>query len=487
MIKKIVKIENVGTFKKYSAKSDVTWNGSFERINILYAPNGSGKTTLSTIFNSLSKSKPELVRLKQTIGSNSFPSISLIDSNKSGVISFIEKDWNGQIDNIEIFDIHFIEDFLFMSSVVHNKSSSNLLMLMLGKRGVNLKNKHKNLIKKRRDLEQRFENSKNKKSAKDKNLKTLEVNLTANKEAIDRSINDFLELATPVFSNYVELTNKYLSKFTNTIKVKSLLTPEIGFESERFKPSLNLEISGKLIKFKLPDLSKKVGNAKFTLSEGDKNAVALSFFLARLEILGVQDKIIVFDDPLSSFDRGRKTSTVYLLSKIATECEQFFLFTHDIYFAKAVSDKLDFKNPLNLKIERMQDSSTLIKHDINSETLSGFQKNLLTIKNYPNLPTKTEIDKRNVIRCIRPVLESIIKTKYFEHFSSNDWLGDIISSIRNVDESNVVSKLKPVLPDIIELNDFTKSYHHSEIENEPVNDIEIEHYLNLLKDTLLKI
>jgi len=242
-----------------------------------------------------------------------------------------------------------------------------------------------------------------------------------------------------------------------------------------------------LIKFKMPDLSKKVGNAKFTLSEGDKNAVALSFFLARLEVLGVKEKIIIFDDPLSSFDRGRKTSTVYLLSKIATDCEQFFLFTHDIYFAKAVSDKLDFKKPLNLKIDRKEDSSVLIKHDINSETLSGFHKNLLTIKNYPNLPSKTELDKRNVIRCIRPVLESLIKTKYFEHFATNDWLGDIISDIRNSDDSNAISKLKPNLSDLIELNDFTKSYHHSESENDTVNDVEIEHYLKLLKDTLIKI
>ena len=315
----------------------------------------------------------------------------------------------------------------------------------------------------------------------------MSPNLDQNKDAIDKSIDDFLELASPIFEKDVEETNKYLSRFTQTIKVKSLLTPEISFESEKFNPSLNLEINGKLIKFKLPDLSKKVGNAKFTLSEGDKNAVALSFFLARLDILGVKDKIVVFDDPLSSFDRARKTSTVYLLSKIATECEQFFLLTHDIFFAKSVRDKLEFCKPLNLRIERTEDSSKIVKHDIDSETLSGYQKNLKTIKEYPTLAVKTEIDKRNVIRCIRPVLESLFKTKYFEYFSPNDWLGDIISKVRIENDIKALMDLKSVLPDLIELNDFSKSFHHSEAENEPIDDMEIDRYLKLLKKTIIKI
>tara|TARA_R110001632_G_scaffold221815_1_gene352574 strand:+ start:4599 stop:6062 length:1464 start_codon:yes stop_codon:yes gene_type:complete len=487
MITKIIKIENVGTFKSYSNKSDRSWNGSFNKINLVYGPNGSGKTTLSTIFNSLSKNKPELIRYKRTIGSSSSPTISLLDSSARGVIAFKENEWDGQIKNIEIFDVHFIEDFLFMSSVSHTKNSTNLLSLILDATGINLKNKHKNLITKRRVLIQNIKSLKSKKKLNQKELKNLESNLALNKSAIDKSIDDFQKIASPIFTKYVQQTNKHLSRFTKTIKIHSLLTPQLSFESEAFKPSLNLEINGKLIKFKSPDLSKKIGNAKFTLSEGDKNAVALSFFLARLDIIGVKEKIIVFDDPLSSFDKSRKTSTVYLLSKIASECEQFFLFTHDIFFAKAISDKLDFDNPLNLKIERTIHSSILINHQIETETLSGYHKNLQTIKNYPCLSIKTELDKRNVIRCIRPVLESLFKTKYFEYFSLNDWLGDIISKIRIEKDAKILMDLTTILPDLIELNDFSKSYHHSEIENEPIDDIEIDKYLELLKKTVIKI
>ena len=174
MINKIINIENVGTFKSYKSKSDRNWNGSFEKINLIYAPNGSGKTTLSTIFNSLSKNKPELVRLKQTIGSKSTPAISLTTSTVSGLISFKEKEWDNQVDNIEIFDVHFIEDFLFMSSVTQSKNSTKLLSLLLDKKGINLKNKHRNLLRKRRGLLERYENAKNKKSSKHKDLKTLE-------------------------------------------------------------------------------------------------------------------------------------------------------------------------------------------------------------------------------------------------------------------------------------------------------------------------
>lgn len=486
MIEKIVSIKNVGTFSNYSANSKYKWDGKFSKINVIYAPNGSGKTTLSTIFNSLTNIKPELLHLKQTLNQNESPEVKIKFEGQNNLVSYKGRKWGQAIHNILVFDIHFIEDFLFLSSITNEKNVKNLANLLLGTKGSTLRNRFKNLKKKNRTFTTQLDNLRLKNKA-NKNTLTLENNLKQNEIAIEKVLLEYTDYAFPIFKEYVESTNKYLSRFTNSIRVKSLITPSKKFDEAKFYVNLNLEIEGKTFRFKNPDFSKKEGSVKFTLSEGDKNAVALSFFLALIEIKGSSDKIIVIDDPLSSFDSNRKTSTINLLAKVALNCEQFIMLTHDIQFAKSIKEKLNFTSCLNLKIEKDSKSSILSKHDIDFETLSGYQKDIYTVKNYQSLINKTEADRRQVIRCIRPILETLIKTKYYEYFNYNDWLGDIISKVRKTDSNSAIGNLKFLLSDIIDLNDFTKKYHHSDSELNTIDDSELNFYLTLLEKLVLKI
>ena len=136
---------------------------------------------------------------------------------------------------------------------------------------------------------------------------------------------------------------------------------------------------------------------------------------------------------------------------------------------------------VNLKILKSLSSSELTNHNIQFDTLSGFQKDLITMKNYLSSTSQTEQEKREVIRCIRPVIESIIKTKYFDVFNYNDWLGDIISKVKNSTGNESLSNLKPVYQDLIELNDFSKQFHHSENTPLLISNSELEFYIKLLK------
>ena len=73
---------------------------------------------------------------------------------------------------------------------------------------------------------------------------------------------------------------------------------------------------------------------KYSMSEGDKSALAISFFLTKLELDGnIQDKVIVFDDPVSSFDINRKSTTISKLIDFGQAAKQLFVFTHNIIFA----------------------------------------------------------------------------------------------------------------------------------------------------------
>ncbi len=69
------------------------------------------------------------------------------------------------------------------------------------------------------------------------------------------------------------------------------------------------------------------------LSEGEKQAIALSYFLAFLnKETNKNEKIIVFDDPINSFDSGRRKQAAELIHKEAINFQQLFVFTCDSLF-----------------------------------------------------------------------------------------------------------------------------------------------------------
>jgi wobble nucleotide-excising tRNase len=120
MIEKIISIKNIGRFTDFQLRPTTHWNGAFKKINLIYAPNGSGKTTLTTIFQSLAIDNPLLIT-----GRRSFPKIPeqivrIKASESSGLIEFKDKKWNFKLKNIEIFNTHFIEDYLFAGSFLRS-------------------------------------------------------------------------------------------------------------------------------------------------------------------------------------------------------------------------------------------------------------------------------------------------------------------------------------------------------------------------------
>ena len=101
-------------------------------------------------------------------------------------------------------------------------------------------------------------------------------------------------------------------------------------------------------------------------------------------------------------------------------------------------------------------------HDIKLELLTGFNKDIMTLRNYL---TGTSIDEplylREVVRCIRPTLEGIFRIKYYNYVNDSQWLGDFIKMIRDSTESSSFYRLKNFIEDLEEINDYSKIYHHS--------------------------
>ena len=169
--------------------------------------------------------------------------------------------------------------------------------------------------------------TKKEKSQKAQNWQKLYGNYATNKEIIKQEKLDSLKTIT---KGKDEL-NKFIQKFLNRDDIEIDVTSEDKFILLRkSKPARNL-------------------------SEGEKTAIAFSYFLVELESLGIQEmqKTIVFlDDPISSLDTNH-ISQVYSLinsyffrknvdadnpAKVVNCFKQLFISTHNFEFFSFLRD-----------------------------------------------------------------------------------------------------------------------------------------------------
>lgn len=290
-----------------------------------------------------------------------------------------------------------------------------------------------------------------------------------------------------VFKNYATKINQYLQIFAPYLEIRDFSSGYVGSSKEPMV-KYALHINGNEIK---QEDSPIHPSFKYSLSEGDKSALALSFFLTKLDLDGaIQNKIIVFDDPVSSFDLNRKSATINKLVEFGQRAKQLFVFTHNLIFAS------EFWKSANQvacttqcsSIAYIGNTSCIVEYDIDTESLSSILKDSFRIKDYLANGCITDQDRRSIARCLRPALESYFHLKFFDLVSQNDWLGNFIDMVRNANTTDPYHRLNANLSDLTDINDYSKKYHHrfnANNENEPVNDAELRNYcqrtLNLIQ------
>ncbi|KMM36353.1 AAA family ATPase [Guptibacillus hwajinpoensis] len=131
---------------------------------------------------------------------------------------------------------------------------------------------------------------------------------------------------TKLTRKYNELANEFLTdQFKETIdeELRALRCDNVLFNIKsrgtKGKTSIRLTL----------DTDTKV-NLSDVLSEGERKALSLAFFLAEISALPTNGGIIL-DDPVSSLDQGRREYVAHRLIKESNK-RQVIIFTHDIVF-----------------------------------------------------------------------------------------------------------------------------------------------------------
>jgi wobble nucleotide-excising tRNase len=179
--------------------------------------------------------------------------------------------------------------------------------------------------------------------------------------------------------------------------------------------------------------------------------------------------------------------TISILSRIANKAAQFFLLSHDINFVKDFCDRN--QDCTNLKIVWRNNSSVFVNHDIELETMTGISKDMHTLRTYLSQGALNDLERREVIRCMRPVIEGIFRLKYFNLFSDKEWLGDFLKHIRENNNTSPLYRLNEYIDELSDINDYCKQYHHSNPKymEEPIFDEELRQFVQNTLDVLAYI
>lgn len=249
------------------------------------------------------------------------------------------------------------------------------------------------------------------------------------------------------------------------------------------------------------------------LSEGEKTAIAFTYFITKLKENGksIKDYILVIDDPISSFD-SNKIFAAYAYMK--TECEdakQLFVLTHNYNFYSLIlgwfnkrTKKIDGKKIPDFKLYRVENDydcngkRTAILRD-GGESMKQATEYDYVFYNVLKLKNK-KLSKGELIFCgniCRKLLESFLSFKYpkqradfralldralnkkedsfkkeriykFTNMYSHD---KKINALEELDDDILFSNYETVIEDILMLIDELDHEHYSAMVDKVKNEI----------------
>jgi len=245
----------------------------------------------------------------------------------------------------------------------------------------------------------------------EKVVKSLERIYQALKDKIIEEFNKFV-------SDYFDLIKGFIKEISPSMEILDI-SGQASYDRRNLRDpaqcGFRIEYNGK----------DRIGS----LSKGEKQAIALSFFFAQLRKENDKEKIIVLDDPITSFDAGKRKSTAKLIQRETDVFGQLFIFTCDPLFREYCLKQIENRN--FYYIFKTMGSSSIHYVPSNRETIySSFETEF---KNIDNVDGSNE----NVVvygQKLRFCLETKIKEDYFGY--SEDNLSNMIKKVtgRNKEE-----------------------------------------------------
>jgi wobble nucleotide-excising tRNase len=224
------------------------------------------------------------------------------------------------------------------------------------------------------------------------NFEEIKQNVKEKENKLEQNREEFLE-------EYFSKINHYFKYFgSRCFKV------EQSFSRRGHKPVIRMEIKYKGESIKTNDL-------KHVFSDSDRRALAMSVFCAKLELLEeeeLKNTIIVMDDPVTSFDDNRTSSTINYLHELVNKSRQLIIFSHYAPFIKKFVQSTSSDLPYSLlEVHKKSETSCIREIDEKEFLLNPHEKAFEKIFNFIKREHDSDISKK-----LRVFLENEIKMRF---------------------------------------------------------------------------
>lgn len=139
MLKRILKIQNIGRFKQAHCPSI-----HFGKITLIFGRNTYGKSTLGDLFNSIATTNTEIIKARKTLPTSNTSQIADISFHVDGeqkerTVSFKNGNWQQQLPpplKILVFDDGFYHNNIFSARSFTRSTKENFSSYIIGSQGV---------------------------------------------------------------------------------------------------------------------------------------------------------------------------------------------------------------------------------------------------------------------------------------------------------------------------------------------------------------
>lgn len=245
---------------------------------------------------------------------------------------------------------------------------------------------------------------------KEKEQKTLQdtfAKLKTEYEAVLKEYED--HCSTKAFSNLLSKIQDYFKNFNFSFKLEPKTAPTGNKTEFPFA-------------FNVLDFEGNERDFKEGLSEGEIQVLSLCFFFAFLDIQKDKNqKMLVFDDPITSLDNSNLSCLVDLIAEEQKNFSQVFVFTHHRTFFKFLRNRFDrHSNEYNLIRNKKEFGGSFIcksKSDKFLDKLKNFETDLAKI---PPASLDVELKVVEYGQYLRYEVERYIKNGLL-HWNANDF------------------------------------------------------------------
>ena len=187
-----------------------------------------------------------------------------------------------------------------------------------------------------------------------------------------------------------------------------------------------------------------------TLSTGDRNTLALAFFLSSLAgDENLSNTTVVVDDPVSSLDENRTTATVQELLDMAKSAGQMIVLSHRKAFLGDIWRNVAREECLPLSMVHSDHGSTICVWDVGKELNGEQSRRQRLLEKYAKDKTGSP---REVVNAIRPYLEAFLEASCASHYNASmqisSFLNECVPKCGTTDEilgENTISELQKIL------------------------------------------